>query len=129
MQNMTAKDVIDVLQIIKRKELKSSIKINKLCTNPSESIGAKAIDEAIRCIEALGVETKRTKALEAAIKHESLNTASDYFAACGSCVNNGPCYENFAACLHATLKDCERFSRWEFDYARFADGGGKCDKA
>jgi len=47
---MTAKDAIDVLQIIKRKELRNNAKASKLFVDPPESIGAKAIDEAINVL-------------------------------------------------------------------------------
>ena len=45
--NWTHKDLIDVLELVKRREIEHNAKINKLCTTPSESIGANAIDEAI----------------------------------------------------------------------------------
>ena len=43
----THEELISVLELVKRRELEHNAKINKLCTNPSESIGANAIDEAI----------------------------------------------------------------------------------
>ena len=40
-------DLIGILESIKRREIERNKKINKLRTNPSESIGARAIDEVI----------------------------------------------------------------------------------
>jgi hypothetical protein len=44
---MEIKDIIDVLESVKSRELANNEKVNRLCNNPSESIGAKAIDAAI----------------------------------------------------------------------------------
>ena len=90
---MTAKDAIEVLQVIKRKELNDNAKINKLCTNPSESIGAKAIDKAIKCIEAVESETKCANDADrdywkarAGILEQALRKSDD---SCCVCVNWG----------------------------------------
>ena len=44
---MEHKDIIAVLESVKRREIQYNDKNNTLCTNPSESLGAKAIDAAI----------------------------------------------------------------------------------
>jgi uncharacterized protein with PIN domain len=50
---MEIKEIIDVLRSVKAREVKHNEKINKLCNNPSDSIAAKAIDEAIELIKKL----------------------------------------------------------------------------
>ena len=44
---MEYNDIIAVLESVKRREIRHNDNINKLCTSPGESIGAKAIDAAI----------------------------------------------------------------------------------
>jgi mRNA-degrading endonuclease YafQ of YafQ-DinJ toxin-antitoxin module len=44
---MTIVEIIGVLELIKTREIKHNAKINNLCTNPTDSIGARAIDAAI----------------------------------------------------------------------------------
>ena len=58
--NWTHENLISVLEIVKRRELKHNAKINKLCTNPSESIGASAIGEAISRLNKIA-ESERTE--------------------------------------------------------------------
>ena len=44
---MKTRDIIAVLESVKRREIQDNNKINKLCVNPSESVGVEAIDAAI----------------------------------------------------------------------------------
>jgi hypothetical protein len=50
---MEIKDIAAVLDSIKRREIEHNIKVNRLCNNPSRSIGEKAIDEAIAILTVL----------------------------------------------------------------------------
>ena len=63
---MTIKDIVEVLQSVKRREIKDNQNINTLCTNPSGSVGAKAIDEAIvvlSMLESCGLTPERVAEL------------------------------------------------------------------
>ena len=112
---MTKQEVIDVLQIIKRKELRDNEKTNKLCTNPSDSIGAKVIDEAIKFIEVLESEIKRADDAEKAaiIIYERFRNK------CGGCrtYHDGNCKHNhnWDACnkhsFKVTLRQVEEDAR------------------
>ena len=107
---MKSKEVIDVLLSVKRREISHNEKVNKLCTNPAESIGAKAIDEAIQIISERDRYKSRAEALENALK--------DY-ALCLSCI-----YEPEDVCENCTYYgDGSGIDAWQFDEERFARGG------
>ena len=66
---MDVQDIIGVLQKVRRREVRDNEKINRLCTNPSDSIGAKAIDAAIKILEmflSTGLTPERCAELAAA---------------------------------------------------------------
>jgi hypothetical protein len=52
---MEVKDIIGVLQSVKRREIANNNKNAKLYTNPDEGIGAKAIDAAIEILNVLNI--------------------------------------------------------------------------
>jgi len=89
---MTLHEAIEVLQVIKRKEITANAKNKKLYTNPSESIGAKAIDEAIKCMGALAAETERANFAERA----AILILEQFRNKCGWCrkVRDGSCKHN-----------------------------------
>jgi len=121
---MTNNEAIDVLKIIRRKELAENAKTNKLCTNPSESIGAKAIEFAIEILidtEGLAKERDEYKELfDAVLKRGvALERAVIDYAPCWACKHEESCENNNSQwCCN---------SAFEYDVLRFAIGGYKSE--
>ena len=78
---MKHEDLIGILEIIKKREIERNTKINKLCTRPSDSIGAKAIDETIlRLNKAAEIEKNKPKNI----------TSCEFCNGSGTIENNEP---------------------------------------
>jgi hypothetical protein len=81
---MTVKEIIEILELIKLREIKHNNEINRKCTNPTDSIGAKAIDRAIELLEETKQLKKQERVYVTALKESSPTP-------CGTCVNRKSC--------------------------------------